>query len=203
MANLLLIESSPLSTSVSSALTREYVAQWQRKNPGGTITRHNVSTESVPYVTEAWVGAAHTPVADRTGEHKHSLALSDQYIAELEAADTIIIAAPMHNFSIPAALKAWFDQVVRAGRTFAYTAEGPKGLLDSARQVIVIASRGGAYAGDSPYAFLDQQEPYLRTVLGFIGLTNVKFVYAENQGRGPEAAQMGIKTGSEALLALV
>jgi FMN-dependent NADH-azoreductase len=203
MATLLVIESSPRSSSISSSLTGEYVTGWQAKHPGGTILRHNVATQPVPFVSEAWIGAAYTPVEQRTPEQREALAVSDRLIGEIEAADTIVIAAPMHNFSISAPLKAWLDQIVRVGRSFSYGPEGPKGLLDSAKQVIVVTARGGAYAGNSPYAFLDQQEPYLRTVLGFIGLTNVQFVHAENQSRGAELAQLGVQTGSEALLALV
>jgi FMN-dependent NADH-azoreductase len=203
MATLLVVESSPRSTSVSSSLTREYVAQWQQKNPGGTIIRHNVALDPVPFVTEGWIGAAYTAPDRLTPEQRQVLALSDKFIDELQAADTILIAAPMHNFGISAPLKAWIDQVIRAGRTFAYTPEGPKGLVNPGKQVIVVTARGGAYSGNSPYGFLDQQEPYLRTVLGFIGLTNVTFVHAENQARGPQEAELGAKVGSDALLALV
>ncbi len=91
---------------------------------------------------------------------------------------------------------------MRVGRTFTYTAQGPLGLLPENKKVVAIVARGGAYSGESPYAFLDQQEPYLRTILGFIGLKNVQFVYAENQSRGAEAAEQGIKAGIEAALAL-
>ena len=123
-------------------------------------------------------------------------------IDEVEAADTIVLAVPMHNFGVSAQLKAWIDQIVRIGRTFSYTAQGPQGLLAENKKVIVVVARGGAYSGESPYAFLDQQEPYLRTVLGFVGLKNVQFVYAENQSRGEEAAEQGIKAGIESVLAL-
>lgn len=202
MANLLVIESSARSASVSSAVAKEYATQWQRKQPAGSVVRRNVFANPVPFVTEAWIGASFTPPENRTPEQTALLALSDTLINELEAADTIVVSTPMHNFGISAPLKTWIDQIVRAGRTFTYTAEGPKGLLTEDKKVIVVLARGGAYSGGSPVAFLDQQEPYIRTIFGFIGLKNVNFVYAENQALGPEAAEQGVKAGIESVLAL-
>jgi FMN-dependent NADH-azoreductase len=202
MANLLLIESSPRAASVSSAVAAEYVAKWQQKHPDGKVVRRNVAVNPMPHITEAWIAAAYTPAEARTPEQQQLLALSDTLIDELEAADTIVIAAPMHNFGISAHLKTWIDQIVRPGRTFAFAAEGFKGLLDENKRVIVVMSRGGAYTGSSPYNFLDQQAPYLRTVLGFIGLKAIEWVYAENQSRGPEAAEQGFQAGVASVLAL-
>ena len=202
MANLLVIESSPRSTSVSGSVAKEYVTEWQRKHPEGTVVRRNVASNPVPFVTVQWIAAAYTPVENRTAEQKQILAVSDTLIDELETADTIVLAVPMHNFGISAHLKTWIDQVVRVGRTFTYSAQGPQGLLAENKQVVVVVARGGAYSGESPYAFLDQQEPYLRTVLGFVGLKNVQFVYAENQALGAEAAENGVKAGINAVLAL-
>jgi FMN-dependent NADH-azoreductase len=201
MPNLLVIESSPRSTSVSTSVAKEYITEWQRKHPSGTVVRRNVATEPAPFVTEAWITAVYTPEENRTAEQKQLLAISDTLIAELEAADAIVIASPMYNFGITAALKLWIDQIVRPGRTFAYTAEGPKGLLAENKKVLVIASRGGAYSGASPVAFLDQQEPYLRTVLGFIGLKDIQLAYAESQAMGPEAAEQGLKAAVNTVLA--
>jgi len=203
MANLLVVESSPRSTSVSTSVASEYVTEWQRKHPTGTVVRRNVANEPVEPINEEWIAAAFTPEESRTPEQKQLLVASDKLIAELEAADTIVVATPMHNFGISAALKLWIDQVVRAGRTFTYTAEGPQGLLAENKKVIIALARGGAYSGASPVAFLDQQEPYLRTILGFIGLKNLQFAYAENQGRGPEAAQQGLKSAIDSALAAV
>lgn len=202
MANLLVIESSPRSASVSSSVAKEYVTEWQRKHPTGKVVRRNVASNPVPFLTEPWIGAAYTPVENRSEEQKQLLAISDTLIDEVEVADTIVLAVPMHNFGVSAQLKAWIDQIVRIGRTFTYTAQGPQGLLAENKKVIVAVARGGAYSGESPYAFLDQQEPYLRTVLSFIGLKDVKFVYAENQARGEEAAEQGIKAGIASVLAL-
>jgi len=202
MANLLVIESSPRSTSVSGSIAKEYVNEWQRKHPGGKVVRRNVASNPIPFVTEEWIAAAYTPVESRTAGQKQVLAISDALIDELEAADTLVMAVPMHNFGISAQLKTWIDQVVRVGRTFSYSAQGPQGLLAENKKVVVVVARGGAYSGESPYAFLDQQEPYLRTVLGFVGLKNVQFVYAENQALGAEAAEKGLKVGIDSVLAL-
>ncbi len=202
MANLLFIESSPRATSVSSAVAREYVTKWQQQNPTGTVVRRNVAANPVPHITEAWIAAVFTPAENRTPEQKQLLALSDTLIGELEAADTIVIAVPMHNFGISAHLKTWIDQIVRAGRTFAYSSEGYKGLLDGNKKVIVITARGGAYPAGTPVGAFDQQEPYLRAILGFLGLKDIHFIHTENQNRGQELAQQGFHAGVEAALAL-
>jgi FMN-dependent NADH-azoreductase len=201
MATLLVIESSPRSASVSTSLTQKFTAEWQQKHPGGKVITRNVFTQPVPLVSEAWIYAAYTPFAQRTPEQKQALAVSDEYIKELKEADTILIGAAMHNFSIAAALKAWIDQIVRGGVTFSAGPDGYKGLLDSSKKVIVASARGGEYTGD--LTFLDQQTPYLKLILGFIGLTDISFAYANNQGRGPEAAEAGFKAGTEQVLALV
>jgi FMN-dependent NADH-azoreductase len=201
MPTLLVLESSPRPASVSTSLTQKFAAEWQQKNPGGETIVRNLYTKPVPFVSEEWISAAYTPADHRTPEQKKALEISDQLTQELVAADTIVIGAPMHNFSISAPLKAWIDQIVRPGVTFSYSDGGFKGLLDAKKKVIVASARGGEYVGD--YAFLDQQTPYLKLVLGFIGLTDVNFVHANNQTRGPEAAEAGLKIGTEQVLALV
>jgi FMN-dependent NADH-azoreductase len=201
MPTLLVIESSPRPASSSTALTQKFTAEWQQKNPDGKVTTRNVVTQPPPLVTEAWIQAAYTPVKNRSEEQKKALAASDEYINELIEADTIVIGAPMHNFNVSSPLKAWIDQIVRAGRTFSISDAGYKGLLDGKKKVIVASSRGGEYSGE--YAFLDQQTPYLKLILGFIGLTDVQFAYASNQSRGPEAAEAGLRVATEQVLALV
>jgi FMN-dependent NADH-azoreductase len=123
-------------------------------------------------------------------------------IEELEAADTIVLAVPMYNFSIPSTLKAWIDHVARAGRTFRYTAAGPEGLLNG-KKVFVVSGRGGFYSGDSPAKVLDFQEPYLRAVLGFLGLTDVTFIHVEGLKVSSEAAEKGISRAREAIAGIV
>ncbi len=126
---------------------------------------------------------------------------SDQLIAELREADTIVIGAPMYNFGVTTGLRSWFDYVLRAGETFSYSAAGPKGLLEGKR-VIVVESRGGLYSG-GPAGAVDFQEPYLRHLLGFIGLTDVTLVRAEMIGFGAEARTASLKQAKLDIAALV
>ena len=190
MPTLLHIDVSPRAASVSSALTAKFASDWSRKNPGGKVIHHNTSSDGLLFVDEATIVAAYTPAEAHTPEQKKTLALSDKLIAELVAADTIVLDVPMWNFSIPASFKAWVDLVVMPDKTFAYGPTGPKGLLEHSKKVYVMAARGGAYSGASPSKSYDLQEPYLREILGFIGLTDITFIYAENQNR-PDAAAAG------------
>jgi FMN-dependent NADH-azoreductase len=128
-------------------------------------------------VDTAWIFSSFTPEASRTPEQKAALAFSDEVIAELEAADEYIFGVAMHNFSIPAVLKLWIDQVVRSGRTFAYSENGPMGLLHGKKATILIAS-GGVYETGTPAEAMNFVDPYLKAILGFIGITDVKFVRA-------------------------
>lgn len=192
MPTLLHIDSSPRSESVSSKLAAAFVRRWQRRNPGGSVVHHNTTLENIPYIDEAHIAAAYTPANKLTLEQKEKLAYSDKLVDELLAADVIVFGVPMWNLGIPASLKAWIDMVVRAGRTFTYTEKGVSSLLPAGKKVYVISARGGAYPEGTPAKAYDQQEPYLRTILGFLGLTDIEFVYAENQGRSGEAAAEGI-----------
>jgi FMN-dependent NADH-azoreductase len=141
-----------------------------------------------PHLTTANVaGVRGVPTTDT---ERAARALSDELIAELRAADTIVIGAPMHNFSIPTGLRSWFDYVLRAGETFKYSEAGPRGLL-TGKRVIVIESRGGLYS-EGPAQTLDFQEPYLRHLLGFVGLTDVTFIRAEKIGYGPDARETAL-----------
>jgi FMN-dependent NADH-azoreductase len=114
---------------------------------------------------------------------RETLAVSDKLIEELFAADTIVIGAPMYNLTVSAPLKAWIDQIVRIGRTVLYSAAGPEGILKG-KQVVIVTSRGGAFRPGTPTAQYDHQEPYLRHIFGFIGLTDLTFIHAENQKPG-------------------
>jgi FMN-dependent NADH-azoreductase len=136
----------------------------------------------------AWI----TAPAERSEREQAIAKLSDALIEELEAAEVIVIAVPMYNFSIPSTLKAWFDHITRAGRTFRYTANGPEGLLKD-KKVFVVTARGGVYSGDSPVKSYDFQEPYLRAILGFNGLTDVTFIHIEAQKLDPDAAGAALK----------
>ena len=177
MATLLHVDSSPLQSSISRELTGEFVKSWKSKNPNGIVINRDLAAHPSKPVNQTWIGAAYTPEAARTDEQKAILSESDLLIAELQAADEIVIGVAMHNFSIPSVLKLWIDQIARSGKTFSYGANGPQGLLVGKKATILIAS-GGVYKAGTPAASFDFVEPYLRAVLGFIGITDVNFVTA-------------------------
>lgn len=188
MSSVLLIQSSIFGDqSKSLGLAREFLAQY----PHASIVERTLTLASMPHLDGETFAAMAVPEAQRTDRQKALVALSDTLIAELEAADTIVLAVPMYNFSIPSTFKAWIDHVARAGRTFRYTAAGPEGLLKG-KKVFVVTARGGVYSGDSPQRAFDFQEPYLRAVLGFLGLDNVTFVHLEGLKVSPEAAADGL-----------
>ncbi len=184
MKSLLVINSSAArEESVSRVLVQETVERLLAGHPELTAKSRDLGRDPVPHLSvETLAGVRGTPASDA---ERKSRALSDELIAELRAADTIVIGAPMYNFGVPTALRAWFDYVLRAGETFSYSEAGPKGLL-TGKRVIVIESRGGLYS-EGPASAIDFQEPYLRHLLGFVGLTDVTFVRAEKIGYGPDA----------------
>lgn len=172
MPTLLHLDASPLETSISRELAREFVARWKTANPRGIVIYRDLAALTPAPINQAWVHAAYTPANARTVEQNALLAHSDELIRELESADEIVIGVPMHNFSVPASLKLWIDQIVRSGRTFSYGANGPKGLLQGRKATLLVAS-GGVYAPGSPAATMNFVDPYMKAVLGFIGITNV------------------------------
>jgi FMN-dependent NADH-azoreductase len=184
MKSLLVINSSAAREgSVSRTLVEDAVAHLTETNPFADVVRRDLGDNPVPHLTTHTLnGVRGTP---QTHAEHRARELSDQLIAELRKADTIVIGAPMYNFGVTTGLRSWFDYVLRAGETFSYSAAGPKGLLEGKR-VIVVESRGGLYS-EGPASAVDFQEPYLRHLLGFIGLTDVTFVRAEKIGYGPEA----------------
>ena len=175
MPTLLHLDASPLQTSVSRELGREFVATWNAAHPDGAVIYRDLAATTPAPIDQSWIGAAYTPAGQRTAEQNAQLATSEALIQELEAADEIVIGVPMHNFSIPASLKLWIDQVVRAGRTFSYGADGPKGLLPGKKATLLMAS-GGVYSPESAAAALNFVEPYLKAILGFIGITHLRTV---------------------------
>ena len=183
---LLRIDSSARTASVTRQLTARFTVEWKKNNPNGDVIYRDLLATDLPPITDDW-SAAHLEASEMSPAQRSYLSTSDRLIEELRAADTIVIGAPMYNFSIPPSLKAWIDQVVRIGKTFSSGPNGPRGLLES-KKVVVITARGGAYMKGTPMEAFDFQEPYLRHILGFIGLTDVTFIHAENQGRGQAAA---------------
>ncbi len=178
MPTLLHLDSSPLESSISRELTREFVKTWKTAHPDGFVIDRDLAAHPPTPLNAAWIGGIFTPEASRTAEQKAALALSDELIAELEKADEYVLGVAMHNFSIPSVLKLWIDQIVRSERTFAHGADGgAMGLLHGKKATIVIAS-GGVYELGTPAGAMNFVEPYLKTVLGFLGVTDVKFVTA-------------------------
>jgi FMN-dependent NADH-azoreductase len=190
MSTLLALNSSAFDgASVSKELVQDAVERLRARNPDLKVIRRDVGTSPIPHLN------SDSAAALRGGEpanpaQAEAQALSDELIAELKAADTIVIGAPMYNFGIASTLKAWFDYVLRAGVTFRYTESGPVGMLEG-KNAIVIESRGGLYS-DGPAKGLDSQEPHLRTLLSFMGIKDVTFVRAEKLAFGPEAREQAI-----------
>jgi FMN-dependent NADH-azoreductase len=181
MATLLHLDSSPRPGSVTRALTATFAEAWQAAHPDGTVIRHDLPALALPHLGADELDAWFVDPSTWTDPQRAVMATSERLIADLLVADTIVLGVPMWNFGIPSSLKAWFDHVIRAGRTIGFTEAGPVGLLESPRTIVVTA-RGSEYGATTPLAALDFQEPYLRTLLGFIGVGELTFVHAERQG---------------------
>ncbi len=191
MSNILVINSSAAGRdSVSRVLVAHATAKLLEANPNAKVTHRDLGENPPPHLmAESLNGVRGTAVTEVEFAARR---LSDELIDELKAADTVVIGAPMYNFSVPTTLRAWFDHVLRAGHTFKYTDGAVQGLLGGKR-VIVIESRGGLYS-EGPARAVDFQEPYLRQLLGFIGITDVTFVHAEKIGYGPEARAAALES---------
>ncbi|HMI96189.1 MAG TPA: NAD(P)H-dependent oxidoreductase [Micropepsaceae bacterium] len=200
MGNVLFVTSSLNGEkSKSREVALDFLNAWLGARPGAGVTMRD--TNAIPHLSGEAMQALMSPAEARTKGQQQRVALADQLIAEVEAADTIIIAAPMYNFTISSPLKAWIDHIARAGRTFRYTASGPEGQLKG-KKVFVIASRGGLYS-EGPGKAMDFQEPYLRAMLGFLGLTDVTFLHVEGQGISAEAAAHGVHRARKGIAELM
>lgn len=180
MKKLLVIQSSPRkSDSVSRKLTAELVERLKERE-NYEVRERDLSASPLPHLGAEQLAAFFTPAQQRNAELNEAAKLSDEAVDELLAADVVVLSAPMWNFSVPSVLKAWIDHVSRAGRTFSYGAEGPTGLAGG-RTVYVLSASGSVFS-DGPLRQMDFLEPYLRAVLGFLGITDVRFVRAEGLG---------------------
>jgi FMN-dependent NADH-azoreductase len=182
-------------SSVSRTLVAEIVEQLRTENPGLELVERDLGAAPIPHLTPGTIGGFLK--VEPEGAEAETRRLSDALIAELFAADILVIGAPMYNFGMPSPLKAWFDHVLRAGVTFRYTETGPVGLA-TGKRAIIVETRGGLYS-EGPLAFLDAQEPHLRAVLGLIGITDVTFVRAEKLGLGPDARAESIASARAAI----
>ncbi len=197
--NLLLLHSSLNGTdSLSSALAREFVTDWRREYPGGRVVERDLALDPVPHLTASAFEAFASGPAGLDADARDSVELSDALIDELAVTDVVVLAVPMYNFGVPSTLKAWFDHVARAGRTFRYTADGPIGLL-SGKRAVVLATRGGRYAG-TPH---DTQTAFLRNLLAFLGIDDVDFVHVEGTALGNDERRAAVKAARQRIGELV
>jgi FMN-dependent NADH-azoreductase len=179
MKQLLKLDSSPMGEhSISRKLTAKFGDTWLKTNPDGKVIERDLSTMNLKPVDAAWITAAYTPEESRTEAQKQLLQTSDSLIADLQDADEYVFGVPMHNFGIPSTLKLWIDQIARAGKTFSYGASGPKGLLTGKKATLLIAS-AGMYGQESAMASWNFVAPYLKTVFGFLGVTDLTIISAE------------------------
>jgi len=178
MATLLHIDSSPLyDRSVSRQLSGAFVDRWKSLHPGATVIDRDLNATSLSPISAEWIGAAYTSEEARTPQQKKLLALSETLLAELERADEYVIGVPMHNFGVPSVLKLWIDQISRVGKTFSYDDGTPKGLLVGKQATFIVAT-GGFYDPQTQMASFNFVEPYLRSLFGFLGVTDATFVTA-------------------------
>ena len=197
MKTLLKVQASLFGpNSQSSQLADSFIANWLVKNPGGQVVTRDLSANPVPHLTAERFAAFASKAEDRTTDQQAVLNYSDELIAELKSADTIVLAVPMYNFSVPSTLRAYFDHVARSGVTFRYTATGPQGLLQG-KQAYVFVTRGGFYPEAS-----DTQTPYLRQFLGFIGVTDAQFIYAEGLAINEETREKSLNIARQAIAQL-
>ena len=173
--------------SHSTRLANELVAKLMAADPGARLSVRDLARQPHPALDEAALQALFTPAEQRSPEQAARVALDDALIAEVQATDVLVLGVPMYNFGVSSQFKNWIDAIVRARITFRYTATGVEGLL-SGKRVYAVLSRGGKHR-DQPS---DSQVPYLRTVLGFVGISNIDFIYAEGLAMGPEAEAAGL-----------
>ena len=183
------------NASYSNRVASQVVDELSIRNPGANVAVRNLARDPLPHIDDDFVAATKSPTGPQTERQRAQLAQSDALVDELIAADVIVIAAPMINFTIPSNLKTWIDYVARAGRTFSYSEKGPKGLV-TGKQVIVVAARGGVYAQNTA---LDFQVPYLKSVLGFLGMTDVEVIEVEGTAFGPEVAEKAVAAATAKL----
>ncbi|MBT9392353.1 FMN-dependent NADH-azoreductase [Hymenobacter sp. NST-14] len=195
--HILNVVSSPRgAASYSIKLGNAILDKLQAANPGSTVTTRDLATSPFPQLEEAKLTALFTPPANRTPEQQQAALHSDDAIAELQAADVIVIGAPLYNFGIPSTLKAWVDHIARAGITFRYTESGPEGLLKG-KKVYVAMSSGGVYS-EGPAAGYDFVAPYLKAVLGFLGMTDVTVFRVEGTAM-PGQAEIALQKGIDSI----
>lgn len=195
MSNILYVNSSPRgAASYSNQIAERVIRELQQAEPASRVIVRDLARDPLPHIDDDFVVATKSPQGPQTDKQRALLATSDALVDELFAADTIVIAAPMINFSVASTLKSWIDYIARAGRTFKYTEKGPQGLV-TGKRVIVVSASGGVYSAGDAMAF-DFQVPWLKGVLAFIGLTKVELIRIEGTAFGPEAAEKAVASAA-------
>src|SRR5260221_9949026 len=203
MPKILVLTASPRGErSVSRLLTTHFARLWAQQHPNDTILLRDLGHHPVPHVTEPWVVGSFAPAEAQNAESRAAIAVSDQLVEEFLGADRFIFGVPMYNFNIPSTFKAYIDQIVRAGKTFAVGPNGYEGLVKG-KKALFITSSGGSYPPGSPMAACNFQEPYLRTIFRFIGLTDLQFITADSMNLGEDAAKLSREKAENALKELV
>lgn len=199
MAHILYLDSSPRGDrSISRTLTKEFITEWKASYPNDTVTYRDLGHYPVPAVDEPWIAASFTPAESRTTELAAAIKTSDELIDEFLAADHYVFGVPMFNFSIPSTLKAYIDQILRVNRTFVVNNGGYEGLAKN-KKMLIITARGATFEPGTPFAQYDFQEPYLRTAFGFIGITDITFIHADNLAAGDEVRQQSLTAARTAI----
>jgi FMN-dependent NADH-azoreductase len=176
--------------SHSHSIAQRIVDELKSRIPGAEVVVRDVANQPLPHAGAAFVTGRRLPSDELDADQVKSIAASDVFVAELQAADIVVVSAPMHNFSVPSSLKAWIDQIVRPGVTFTYSASGPVGLLRG-KQLILVLARGGIYS-EGPMQAFDFQQPYLSAVFGFIGMDDIRVVRIEGVAMGEAALARGV-----------
>lgn len=180
------------SASHSTQLASEFSEAYLHHNPGSEVTVRDLNASPVPHLDAETFATFHGPQTAVSPKQKDALSLSDTLVGELQEADVLVLGVPMYNLGIPSTLKAWIDHVARARVTFRYTATGVEGLLQNKKACIMMA-RGGEYAGTPA----DVQTQYLKLMLGFIGITDIHFIYAEGLAQGPEKQVTALQAATQ------
>lgn len=201
---LLQVDSSPLAAqSVSRQLTRQITTEWLAAHPGTEVATLDLAVDAPSHLNQDSLGfRLGLADAQLTDVQRRENAVSERLLSQFLAADVIVVGAPMYNFSVPSQLKAWIDRLAQVGRTFKYTDKGPVGLAGG-KTVIVASTRGGVYSTNPALAGLDHQESYLKTVFGFMGITDVRFVRAEGVGMGEAARAQALASAGRDIRAHV
>jgi FMN-dependent NADH-azoreductase len=196
MSSILLITSSPRGDeSLSTKIANEFVDKLKAQDPSTTVATRDLGKNPIAHLDTITTAAIRKPADARNAEEAAAAAVSDELVAELLAADTVVLATGLINFNIYSTLKSWIDNIARAGMTFRYTAEGPQGLA-TGKKVYVVLSAAGIYS-EGPAMGMNHAVPYLKTVLGFMGMTDVEVIYVEGTAFGPEALEKAIAAAQE------